>query len=311
MKGLELARRYFESCGSEALLYAFPDVMAHSAVGLCGEGSECLGYDDDISSDHDFEPAFCIFIPDDTDEKTVFRLERAYAKLPQEFEGYKRSITSPVGGRRHGIIKAGDFFEKFVGSRDGSLTLTEWTRIPPHYLLSATNGEIFYDGDGKFSKIRENLGNMPDDAWKKRLAGHLLMAKQAGQYNFMRCVEHGEYGAAQLSAIEFASHAVSAIFLLNRAYEPFYKWKFRAMRALPVLGNLSDVVEFLISTESDARAAENKYGIIEDVAGMIIEELQRLGVTDAICGDLEKHAYSINDKIKDNNLRQSNILAAI
>lgn len=311
MKGLELSERYFEEYGKKALFDAFPDVMTSSAVGLCGEGSECLGYDDDISADHDFEPGFCVFIPDDTDERTVFLLERAYSKLPQEFEGYRRSLVSPVGGNRHGIIRRGDFFEKFTGSRNGRLTLSDWARIPSHYLLSSTNGEVFYDGDGAFSNIRDGLRKMPDDAWKKRLSGHLLMAKQAGQYNFMRCVDHGEFGAAQLCAIKFVDHITSAIFLINRTYEPFYKWRFRAMRALPILGDTADIMEFLISSESDKRAAENKYGIIEDVSSMIIDELQKLGVTDAVCGDLEKHAYSINDKIKDNNLRQSNILAAI
>ena len=116
---------------------------------------------------------------------------------------------------------------------------------------------------------------------------------------------------AQLCAIEYAKHVTELVFLINRAYSPFYKWKFRAMRGLEKLGELADILEFLISTESDEKTVENKYGIIEDVAGMIINELQELGVTDAICGDLEKHAYSVNDRIKNNELRQMNVLASV
>lgn len=311
MTGLELSRKYFREFGEPMMERDFPEMIGKCAFGLCGEGSECLGHDDDISHDHDFEPGFSVFVPDDTDEKTIFRLERAYAKLPQDFEGFTRQRVSPVGGRRHGIIKTGDFYERFVGERRGELSLLRFATIEPHFLLSATNGEIFLDDSGDFSAIRENLKNMPEDARLKRLAGHLLMAKQAGQYNFTRCVSHGEYGAAQLCAIEFSKHAAEAIFLLNRAYSPFYKWKFRAMRSLGTLGELSDVLEFLISTESNEKTVENKYGIIEDVAGMIITELGNEGVTDAICGDLEKHAYSVNDKIKNNELRQMNILATV
>ena len=311
MTGLELSKRYFREFGEPMMERDFPEMVGKCAFGLCGEGSECLGYDDEISHDHDFEPGFCVFVPDDTDERTVFRLERAYAKLPQEFEGFTRQRVSPVGGRRHGIIKTGDFFEKFVGDRRGELSLIRFATIEPHFLLAATNGEIFRDDGGEFTHIRENLKNMPEDARLKRLAGHLLMAKQAGQYNFVRCVSHGEYGAAQLCAIEFSKHATEAIYLLNRAYSPFYKWKFRAMRELNKLGELADVMEFLISTESNEKTVENKYGIIEDVAGMIITELQDEGVTDAICGNLEKHAYSVNDKIKNNELRQMNVLATV
>ena len=311
MTGLELSRKYFHEFGEPMMERDFPEIVGKCAFGLCGEGSECLGYDDEISHDHDFEPGFCVFIPDDTDEKTIFRLERAYAKLPQEYEGFQRQRVSPVGGRRHGVIKIGDFFEKFVGERRGELSLIRFATIEPHFLLAATNGEIFRDDGGEFSAIRENLKNMPEDARLKRLAGHLLISKQAGQYNFVRCVGHGEYGAAQLSAIEYAKHVTEAVFLINRAYSPFYKWKFRAMSSLEKLGELSDVLEFLISTESNEKTVENKYGIIEDVAGMIISALQDENITDAICGDLEKHAYSVNDRIKNNELRQMNILVTV
>ena len=79
MKGLELSKRYFEEYGRPMLQKNFADVLSKLAVGLIGSGSECYGFDDDTSTDHDFEPAFCIFIPDEDiiDRKTAFNLERA------------------------------------------------------------------------------------------------------------------------------------------------------------------------------------------------------------------------------------------
>jgi len=87
MKGLELSRRFYETYGAPMLSEKFPEFEDKLAIGLVGDGSECFGYDDDISRDHDFEPGFCIFVPDDIDSRTEFRLERAYAKLPKSFEG--------------------------------------------------------------------------------------------------------------------------------------------------------------------------------------------------------------------------------
>ena len=86
MKGLELSRAYYEQYGRQMLEEKFPQLLPHIAVGLCGAGSECYGYDDDISEDHDFEPGFCIFLPEENeiDRQTAFRLERAYAALPRE-----------------------------------------------------------------------------------------------------------------------------------------------------------------------------------------------------------------------------------
>ena len=63
MKGLELSRKYYEEFGKPMLKEQFPEIEHLIAVGLVGSGSDCYGYDDDISHDHDFEPGFCLFLP--------------------------------------------------------------------------------------------------------------------------------------------------------------------------------------------------------------------------------------------------------
>ncbi len=51
--------------------------------------------------------------------------------------------------------------------------------------------------------------------------------------------------------------------------------------------------------------------MIEDIAGLLIAELKKQGLTEATCGDLEKHAYSIQDGIKDGELRNMHIMDGI
>ena len=63
MNGLELSRGFFEEYGLPMLKAQFPALMPYLAAGLCGSGSECFGFDDDVSRDHDFEPGFCLFLP--------------------------------------------------------------------------------------------------------------------------------------------------------------------------------------------------------------------------------------------------------
>ena len=76
MKGLDLARAFYEEYGIP-LLKEFPDLAENIAIGLCGSGSECFGFDDDFSKDHDFEPGFCIFLPSEelVDRRQAFLLE--------------------------------------------------------------------------------------------------------------------------------------------------------------------------------------------------------------------------------------------
>ncbi|MBR3502873.1 MAG: DUF4037 domain-containing protein [Clostridia bacterium] len=313
MKGLELSRAYYEAFGAPMLQNEFPELLPQIAVGLFGSGSECFGFDDEVSRDHDFEPGFMLLLPGEEafDRRAAFRLERAYAKLPREFMGFSRGLMAPVGGARRGVLRAADFFMEKTGSSDGVLSALQWLALPESALAEAVNGEIFFDGPGEVSRIRARLSSRPEDVRKKKLAGSLLMMAQSGQYNYARCLRHGEAGAAQLAAIEFARHATRAVFLLNGAYEPFYKWSFRAMRALPKLALEAEVIEYLITTDNDGGMAGAKQDVIEGIAADVIDELRAQGLTQAVCGDLEKHAYSVNDSIADGEVRNLHVLAGV
>lgn len=313
MKGIDLARSYYLEYGAPMLKRDFPELEPLIAVGLAGSGSECFGYDDDISTDHDFEPCFCLFIPNDSviDRKLEFALERAYAKLPREFMGFSRCSTAPVGSKRHGVIRISDFFMEKIGSPNGELSLDDWFSLPEHALAEAINGEIFKDELGLFTGIRQKLSIMPRDVRLKKLAGHLLLMAQSGQYNYSRCIARGETGAAQLAVIDFARSTMQVIFLLNNKFMPYYKWSFRALGELDKLSELSYSLEYLISSENIGDNARLKYDMIEDIASLIIEELKAQGLTEAICGDLEKHAYSVNDMIESNDIRNKNIFFAV
>ena len=313
MRGIELARAYYERFGAPMLREQFPDWADRLAVGLAGAGSECFGWDDEISRDHDFEPGFCIFLPEEEvlDRRTAFLLERAYAKLPGEFMGLSRPRLAPVGGSRRGVIRQGDFLEARTGTRDGVLTTELWLRLPEQALAEVTNGELFSPGDGVFAGIRERLACLPEDVRRKKLAGRLLLAAQAGQYNYLRCLAHGEPAAAQLAMNDFIRHAIAAIFLLNRRYLPYYKWQFRALRELPLLADAAEDLELLPTTDNGKTMARAKADLTEDLSGRIIAALQDQDLTDAVCGDLEKHAYSVNDRIPDPAVRNLHILAGV
>ena len=336
MKGLEIARAYYEQYGEPMLREKFPELMPFIAAGLTGSGSECWGFDDEVSRDHDFEPGFCLFLPgeDVVDRRTAFELERAYAALPKEFMGLRRSLVAPVGGPRHGVLRTAEFMTDKVGKADGNLSLMEWLYMPEFSLAEAVNGEIFMDGYGEVTAIRERLRRRPEDVRLKKLAGQLLLMGQSGQYNYRRCLQHGEAAAAQLAAVEFVKSTMAAVFLLNDVYQPYYKWCFRAMRALPKLALTAELLEYLLTTDNEPDTAEEKSRVMEGIAADVIGELreqgllgelreqgltgtdvnretQGRGLTGAVGADLEKYAYMVNDMISDAQVRNMHILAAV
>ena len=130
MKGLELCRRYFEEYGRPLIeKYGGYGISA----GVAGYGSECFGYDDEYSKDHDFEPFFYIWLDDETDRETGFELNKAYRRLPTEYLGIKATERSLYGARKGGVITVKDFFRVFT------LCFAELSTHPPVFLGAYTS----------------------------------------------------------------------------------------------------------------------------------------------------------------------------
>ncbi len=312
MQGLDIAKEFYFRYGKPMLEELFPEAVDRIAVGLVGEGSECLGFDDELSRDHDFEAGFCLWITEEDEKVLGFKLERAYSKLPKEFMGLRRSILSPVGGNRHGVMSVERFYTRFLGAPRAPESAEQWLYIPSASLASASNGEVFVDALGKFSEVRSTLLlGYPEDIRRKKLAAHAAFMAQAGQYNYSRCVRRGETGAAQLAIFEFVKHTISAIYLLNNRYEPFYKWAYRGLSELPILGNIGESLQALTEIDNTQKNAELKQEVIEDMAVLIIEAFRSQSLTEAICTDLEKHAFSILDGICDAKLRNMHIMEGV
>ena len=295
MKGLELGRLYFEEYGRELIRKFDPEGNTISA-GLSGYGSECEGFDDDVSRDHDFEPRFYLWIDDEADRKIGLKLMRAYNALPRAFMGFGRTAHSLYSAGRGGVVTVRDFFETFTGLTRLPESSGEWLRIPEYALAAAVNGEIFVNGSAEFDLYRETLKNgMPEDVRRKKLASRLALAAQSGQYNYPRMLRRGDTGAAALAAAEFALKGLETVFMLNKSHAPYYKWLFRGAARQKILSELVADFEYVVN----APQGEEKVERIEKICAAIAAEAVRQGHSDARDDYLEAHAVSVFRKIRD------------
>ena len=304
MKGLELARAYYEAYGRPMLERDFSQYLGRIAAGLCGHGSECFGFDDDISRDHDFEPGFCLWIPEEDDREYGFKLFRAYSKLPQEFMGVKIQKKSLFGSDTKGVHTLWQFYSFYIGDRLPE-TNGEWLQIPDFYLAEATNGQVFDDPLGEFSRIRAALLDRPEDVRLKKLGSALFSMAQLGQYNYARCLRHGEEAAAALALTQFCKSAAQAVYLLNRAYAPYDKWLFRGLRGLPCLSGTADSITALLAAPLEEK---RNLPLIEGICAGVIAVLREQGLAENAGDYLEPYAYAVGEHITDGELRNSPVM---
>lgn len=306
MQGIELAEKYFNHYGMPMLIKEFAEYEDRLAAGLVGEGSDCFGFDDDISKDHDWGPSFCLWLTKKDYQTIGNALQAEINKLPRKFAGYGPRQVSAFGGGRVGVFEIGSFYQSFIGIDRLPTSLDEWLYIPEDVLAVSTNGKVFYDPVGEFTSFRNGLKAFyPEDVRLKKIASRCMTIAQYGQYNFRRCVKRKEYVAADYAEAKFCSDVISVVFLLNSEYKPFFKWMHRAMRCLPILG------EFVYTAVNDIVTSvdyDQKYYLIEKICTAIRGEFQRQGLSDLTSDFLQDHGPVIQQKIKDPSLRTRNVL---
>lgn len=310
--GMQLAKEYWQTYGKQLLeLPKFRDYKNRIAAGLVGHGSECYGFDDEISRDHDFGPGFCMWLTDEDYAEIGDDLQAAYNDLPQEYAGFGSRKETPrakscESSKRVGVFSISEFFENITGfatapSKDEPHL---WLSLSEPTLAAATNGQIFADPLGEFSKTRQSFKLMPDDVRISLISRRLGMMAQAGQYNVPRMLARTDGAAAWLSINEFVRATASIVFLLNNpisaGYLPYYKWQFAALRKLSArmasrLSGVANQLESLMRLSSAAcfggigfgegtkgsSEAESKINeIIQNVCNEVVQELKYQGLSD-------------------------------
>lgn len=305
IKGLDLSERYFNQIGMPMIKKKFHDVSDRIAAGLVGDGSECFGYDDEISRDHDWGPGFCLWLTASDYQAVGDSLEEEMRKLPGTFSGYGPRIESKWGFGRVGVFKIADFYRNFTGLEKEPETIDEWLYIPENNLAACTNGRVFHDPSGEFTAWRMTLKRFyPEDVRLKKIASRCMTMAQFGQYNYDRCIKRQELVAAGYAETKFCTDAISMVHLLNKIYTPFFKWMHRGLLDLPKLGKWT-YSKILKMTTTDS--ADVKSDIIEQICRMVIAELQHQGMSDVKSDFLLDHGPAVQQHIKDSALRQRNV----
>lgn len=311
MKGLELSQKYYDTYGRPMIATQFRAVAAQTAAGLVGYGSECLGFDDEISTDHDYGPSFCIWLPREVYIKYGKEMQAAYDALPKDFMGCAARVEEEQGKGRVGVLCLEDFYQEILGRDSVPKTPEEWFSVSEAALATATNGAVFEDPSGTFTGIREGLlAYYPREVWLKKLAESLARAAQAGQYNYARAMKRGERIAAELALAEFVKEAMQIVYLLNRKYAPFYKWMHRGMKELAVGGEIGDMLALLYQVPDPAAAWEGiaptdylyhlntedgRVLVIEAVCNVLVQILNEMGLSERQDNFLQNHVGEILD----------------
>lgn len=244
---IEKNRRFYENEVVDLIHARFSEYEHRIAVGIVGEGSDCFGYDDEISRDHDFGTGVCLWITNEDMDRFGFQLSIAYNELVDRVE---RSYYTERMRERRGVLTIHDFYSDILhincDTDNCQMTESDWYKLDHSCLRTAVNGEVFRDDLGQFTAFRNLLLEYyPDRVWKTRIAEQLHLYASSLQVNYARCMSRGDIVAAELCRGQGLRSAMELYFLLKREYPPYYKWTYRALCELDAEGIFSAKIQEL------------------------------------------------------------------
>ncbi len=316
MNGMQLAEDFYEKYGKAMIHEKFPEYESRIAVGKVGEGSECFGFDDEISRDHDFKPGFSMWLTDEDYKAIGESLSKEYAEIYSKYisdyltesilqNASENTVESDVMNddvdARTGVRRISDFYESLTGFPEGPESVRDWIAFLDEEKIigaaAATNGKVFRDDLGEFTKIREKLLTfLPERLYVMKVAEVVTKLGQAAQYNYARAVRRGDKVSASLERDKAVRFTLYAVYLFSRCYHPHDKWMRRGIERFILLPELGYLLDDMVGLDIMNLEENEKY--LELICKDIIAVLKEEGLVYGSSGFLPDYAAGFNHRIE-------------
>jgi hypothetical protein len=195
-----------------------------------------MGYDTEISMDHNWGPRLQIFVDDYFLIKQI--KECLSNELPYRYKSFATNFSNKSydGTTRmeysesmpiNHLIEV-NLFEKYLETnykinKTNNYSKDDWLKFNDQSLIEITSGEVFYDGLNKLNKTRQELQFYPLDICKLRLAvlWNYIWNKEA----FIgRSIEINDYIGLKIHSCRIVNYLIKILFYLEEKYIPYSKW---------------------------------------------------------------------------------------
>jgi hypothetical protein len=289
--GLDLAETLFRRSIEPLLADRIPGLRYGAA--LIGEGSEVLGFDTPVSTDHHWGPRVQLFLAADDLERHGAAIDELLRHgMPLTVDGYSTSFGPPdeIGVRLrvdrvegpadhmcaittlHELTASSLGFDPLEG-----LTLRDWILTPQQRLLELTSGRVFRDDLGELARMRETLAQYPVPVWLYALAAQWERIGEVEAFVGRTGVVGNDTGSRVIAA-RIVRDLMRLAFLLERRYAPYDKWFGSAFARLQCARHLGPVLARVLA----AYDWTQREGHLVDAYRIVATLHNNLGLTEAL-----------------------------
>jgi hypothetical protein len=212
------------------------------AAGRLGSGSDVLGFDDEMSRDHDWGCRLTLLV-DGPDRDAVPQISGLLEReLPESYRGFpvRFPVTwDPSPAHKIEVATVAGFATGRLGvDPTGEMPAADWLVLTGQSVLEVTAGPIFMDRTAGLAPVRARLRWYPPDVERYVLAaGWQRLCQQMPMVG--RTAGRGDELGSRLLSAQLADDLVWLAFALSRRWPPYVKWRGAAFQALAVAADLA------------------------------------------------------------------------
>jgi len=330
IKGLELCESFFHEHALAIIENNYPDLKF--SAGVLSYGSDVLGYDDDVSSDHMWGPRFYLFLSEQDIHIKDELMELFESQLPYTHKGFSINFSAPDpndgGVRRAEYIESGKVspliwiytIDEFVTEYLGKMPADnlDWLAISEHRLLGFTSGKVFIDMLG-LSEVRDKLSFYPRDVKLYLIASQWALIAQEQAF-VKRCSDSGDEIGSRIVCTRIAERLMRLCFLYMDKYAPYSKWFGAGFRYLAI----DDEIRAAITAAIGADTIYKREKYIVQAQVLVAELHNKSNITQSLDIRVQKYygrdidvifadeiAEKVKEKISDLDLKQCPLIGSM
>jgi hypothetical protein len=291
ISGLKLSQIIYEEAVRPILDRHFPSLPY--AAALIGPGSEVLGFDTPQSMDHDWGPRLMLFLAENDIDACRPQIEQALSReLPPSLHGIpldlaiaRHSENAPtpqtlgvLASHSIRLYTVRGYVRNILNVEyDQEWRASDWLTFSEQHLCSLTRGQVFHDGLGQLTALREKLNYFPHDLWLYLLAAQWKRIDQ--EEPFMgRCGQAGDDLGSRLVAGRLVKDLMRLCFLMERQYAPYIKWFGTAFSQLACTRMLSPLLMQVL----ESNTWQARQGPLCAAYEFVAERHNLLGITEPL-----------------------------
>lgn len=261
LQGIPLCGKFYEEAVRPILARNFP-ALRYSAA-LIGSGSDVLGFDTEMSTDHDWGPRLLLFLSEADNASLAETIRETLSQqLPASFMGFPtgfapnsdgtgRLVEADCGAIPHRVqtVTIPTFFQSTLNfDVQGQIEPADWLTFPEQKLRSLTGGAVYHDDLGLEAE-RARFAYYPQDVWLYLLAAGWTRIGQEEHLMGRAGFVGDEIGSALIAA-SLVRDLMRLGFLMEKQYAPYPKWFGTAFRQLACAAELEPALRRALAAET-------------------------------------------------------------